>query len=271
MPPEKQEKEIEVKVPAVEEQKEVKVDLETNKEVKPDPAAEAAAKQQAADEKERKRQEYLSRKFEQGLKKLDEVLLKIEPRQPAKTEEPGDPIEEAAQKDWKLGVKMVAENLLTEREQKARQEAEQRARTEKLDRSRLKVLERYPTVEDDSTEEGQLYLEAMNEMAKEDPAIYRNEYGPILVMNRMEEKLQRMGKTPAAYRPQVEQEVASEVARRQRVGAGSLPVGRVSNENIVVLTVEEQQMCKENGLPYARYAEMKRMTGKDFREGVSVR
>lgn len=265
-------KEKEVKIPAAEEPKEVKVDLETNKEVKSDPAAEAAEKQRAADDKERKRQEFLSRKFEQGLKRLDEVLATIQPKVQPKVEPAEDPIEAAAQKDWKLGVGMVLEQELSKRDQKEKEATEQRAREAKLDRSRQRVLQRYPTIADDDSEEAKLYLQSMNEMAQEDPAIYKNEYGPVLVMNRMEEKLQAMGKVPAAFRPQVEQEVDHEVARRQRIGASSLPAGRQSgSENIVVLSAEDMQICKENAIPVEVYARMKNMSAQQRREGVPVK
>lgn len=272
MPPEK-EKEIEVKVPAVEEPKGVEVNLKP--EAKPDAATEAAARQKAADdaaEKERKRLEYLARKFEQGLKKLDEVAANLKPAAPAKPAEDVDPIEELAQKDWKLGVAEVTKRVLEEKERKDREEAERKSRETKLERARTTVLNRYPNIEDENTEEGRLYVQAMNSMATEDPRIYQNEYGPVLVMHRMEELMRAAGKVPPAYRPQVEQEVDSEVRRRERIGAGSLPAGRqTGSENIVVLTAEEKQICDENSIPYERYASFKRMSGKDFREGVSVK
>lgn len=271
MPPEK-EKELEVKVPAADEPKEVKVDLEKKAVVTPDPAADAVAKQKDADEKERKRQEYLSRKFEQGLKKLDEVLAKIEPKAPEKQEDSKDEIDQLAEKDWKLGVTKLTEKVIEQRESKLREEMEARSREQRLELSRQKVVQRYPNVEDPNAEEGRLYRESMNEMAAEDPSIYQNVYGPVLVMNRMEEKLQSMGKVPNVYRPQVEQEIASETARRQRIGAASLPASRPSgNENYVILSAEEQQICKENGIPFEVYARNKNLTAEQRREGVSVK
>lgn len=266
--------EKEVKVPSAEEPKEVAVDL-NKQEVKPDAAAEAAARQKAAEdaaEKDRKQLGYATRKLEAALKKIDELTTSLKPAPAAKpAEEVEDPIEAAANKNWQLGVGMLLDKKLTEREQKEKEASEERARVAKLDRARTTVLNRYPTIEDDSTEEGRLYIQAMNAMAAEDPRIYQNEYGPVLVMHRMEEMMQEAGKLPPAYRPQVEQEVNSEVKRRQRIGAGSLPAGRQNgSENIVVLTAEEQQICKENGITLERFAQMKRLTGREFRDGVTV-
>ena len=133
-----------------------------------------------------------------------------------------------------------------------------------LEKSRQKVRDRYPTVEDESSEEAHLMLEVINE----DQSLRSNIHGPEIAMYRMEEKMRQRGIQP----PYVKESVDKEIARQTRVKSASTLPSRSSNVDSgrLILTQDEKELCDRMKVPYARYAEMKKIEPSRFKEGVSV-
>ena len=179
-----------------------------------------------------------------------------------------DDIDRVAQSDWKAGVKKLVEPEIEARVQKAFQEREQKeveaqrryAVESELDKSKQKVIQKYPKIEEDGSEENTLYLEVINE----DSSLLRNTHGPEIAMYRMEEKMRQMGRVPPSVKPVVDKEVN----RLVRAGASSV-VGRTASPNgKITLTKEQKEFCDHHGLPYDRYA--KNLKAQDARGGIEA-
>ena len=212
--------------------------------------------------------EYQWRQFERSSREIQEVNRKVselldQVKQPEPTDEPMDEIDKVAQKDWKKGVSMVIEQALENREKRLREERSKQSRVELLETSKQRVLERYPSLADESSEESKHYMEVINE----DPSLLHDSRGPELAMYKMEEKLRSEGRV---LQPE-KQAVHNEVIRQTRVQATSVPKGRQpSSEGKIVLTASEKELCDQNGWPYDRYVAMREKTGQQLKEGVSV-
>ena len=218
---------------------------------------------------------YQTRKFEQAMEQINnlaqvvQTLRTSQPQvtqtQPVGTSQPPDELDLLAEKDWKQAVRVLGKQAARELFEEIRKEQtfvnEKLALENEVDTSRKRVLSRYPTIEDETTMEHQVYREVMNE----DPAILKNPRGPEIAMYRMEEKLREQGVTPLPYRDTVDKEVQ----RRTRVGSASLPVGRpATGEKKYVMTSDEKEFCDGQGIPYARYVELREKGDKAFKEGV---
>ena len=195
---------------------------------------------------------YQTRALEKALRELKETQVQIQTlRTPPPVPENGKELDEAdriAQTDWKKGVLHVVEkrlqDVVTEAFQKqyqAQAELQKRASLEgELDRSRQRVLEKYPEVEKEGTEENKLYLEAFNE----DQTLRGNIHGPELTMYRMEQKMVEKGLTPRTVQPAVNREAS----RLARAGASNV-IGRTAlTKGDSPLTPEQKAFIKQYNL-----------------------
>ena len=117
---------------------------------------------------------------------------------------------------------------------------------ERLEQSKARVLEKYPMIENDSSEESAMYRQIMNE----DQALLSNINGPEIVMYRMEDRMKEMGKTPASVRPLVDREVN----RLVRAGASSVIGRQASPSGKITLTKDQKEFCDHHNIPYEQYA-----------------
>src|SRR3990167_4752531 len=227
-----------------------------------------------------KRNEYLARQQERTNKQLQEAIGAIQSFLTAKNEQAEvptsqpqvqDDLEKIAEQDWKKAVKILGREAASEVLAEERQKWEELSRRERenhiLENSKKIVLERYPSLENESSEEAQVYLEVL----REDPSVLSNSHGPEIAMSRMEQKLAQMGKNAGQVRSVLDREVGRERERLIRAQATSGVSSRSSGgETKIVLSQDEKEFCDEKGLPYERYAEMKRRDKSAFKEGVSV-
>jgi hypothetical protein len=268
MDPEKEtveEKDVpEVEVDETQEpEKTVEVDLEEKKSETADLDAKLARLEERLSKSD-KRNEYLNRQLQ---KALNEVKQPQEVQQP---ELPADEIDQIAQQDWKKAVKLLgrqeAEAYWRELQtQQAKQQQEQ-SRVQQLETSKQKVRERYPDIEDESSDNAKLYMEVLNE----NPTLLQNTYGPELAMYKMEEKLRGMGRQPAPLRDEIREEADRETQRRMRIGVSGLPRSSQGKDKKVVLSQQEADMAKELGIPLAEVAKMSKRGERGFTEGVEV-
>lgn len=224
--------------------------------------------------KERKRSEFLNRKLEKTLSRLDSVLN--QPKEPEKPEpanvpeEKPDDLDRIAEQDWKKAVGILgrreAEKLLREQQEQQQAQLNYQNKIKELESSKKRVRERYPQIEDDSSAEYAMY----NSVLEEDPNLLSNLQGPEIAMYRMEEKMRQQGKKPAPFLNEFNTEVDQEVQRRMRVGAGSLPQGTARSGDTVQLTQSEINTAKQLGIPLSEYAKFYKMGSQSFKEGVSV-
>jgi len=267
--PPKGEKDPQVIVEKQEPQKTVEIPLDGSKEVrKPEPQDFSLSFE------ELKRMEsrigYQARQLEKRMKDM-EALANQSLKPQAQEQKPTDDLDEIANQDWKKAVKILgkeaAKEYFAELQQQNTVEATRRESELELEKSRKLVLSRYPNIENESTEEYKTYVEVVNE----DPQLLRNPRGPEIAMYRMEQKLMANGKVPAAVKNYVEPKIDEEVNRRARVGAVSAtPKAPVRNDNVIVLTQDEKEFCETRGIPFGKYAEMRKISKEGYREGVSV-
>lgn len=211
---------------------------------------------------------YQTRQLERAMKELAEVRQQMAKPQnlPRPEGVQPDEIDEIAQKDWKLGVKRVVEKdieakvqeLFQKREEAQAELNRRNAAESELDKSKKRVIERYPNIEDTSTEESKLYLEVINE----DNSLLRNIHGPEIAMYRMEERMKQRGIVPPSVRPVVDREAQ----RLARVGASSV-IGRTNGTKTFDLTMEQKEFCKHHNISQDVY---KKHLKNNFRDGVEV-
>lgn len=214
---------------------------------------------------------YQTRQLERAMRELGELKEKIasSPRPTVQEDKDLDEIDRIAQNDWKAGVKKVVEkdietkvNEILARQAQAQKEQSKRQTLEsELEKSRKKVLERYPSIEDEATEESTIFRQVINE----DPSLLQEIHGPETAMYRMEEKLREMGRTPVSFKPMMDKEVS----RLVRAGASSV-VGKSasSNGNKITLTKEQKSFCDHYKIPYEQYA--KNLKAQDSLGGIEV-
>lgn len=272
---EPKEPEVEVQPQIEEPKKEMVVDLSPKKE------EERKSINPEEIDKLHKRMEFQARQFEKSQRELRDAVQAIQslvssqqgrvPDPVQSKEQPSDELDRIAEQDWKKAVKILGREAALEIFQEALQQHEvqqqQISQQSILEQSKRKVLERYPMIEDETSDEARLFLEAI----EEDPNVKRDPYGPVVAMLRMEEKMAQMGRTPSSVKPQVEREVDRERQRLARVQATSSTQGRQpSQDGKVVLTDDEVELCRERGISIERFAEMKKRGQGAFKEGVSV-
>ena len=281
MPKDDLENDVEIELPAKEaEPKEVEVDLDSPKPDETKPVAKEPQKAEPSDElaKLHKRMEYQARQFERSTKQVQQLSEELKALREATTSRDQkrvisdndlDPeIQALAETNWQKAVdklaekkaEAVVERKLKEAELKSAEASKKQAEVSEWERSKVKVLDRYPSLNDEATEDSRLFREVYNE----DSTLYSNIHGPEIAMYRMEEKMRQSGRTPAPMKALVDRE-ATRVAR----ATGSSIVGRTpTNGNKIRLTSEQVNFCKEHGISQESYA--KSLAQLNAREGVEA-
>lgn len=245
----------------------VTVDLDKKPDQKPDVPKEAPKPNQDYS-KLNNTIAYQTRQLEKAMRELAEVRSQLNSRPQTAQPQSQDEIDQIAEKDWKLGVKKVVEKdieakvqEILEKRDAAIKEVQQRSASEaELEKSKQRVLQKYPTVEEQGSEEQRIYLQVINE----DQSLLRNIHGPEIAMYRMEERLRDMGRTPQSVKPIVDREVN----RLARAGASSV-VGRQASPNgKITLTKDQKEFCDHYSIPYDQYA--KNLKAQDARGGVEA-
>jgi len=216
---------------------------------------------------------YQTRQLERAMRELQQTKAEIQAlRERSETQvkapEVTDEIDEIAQRDWKQGVKKVVEKdieakvqeILTKRDKAQEEITRRRASESELEKSKQRVLQKYPDLDSDESEEASVYRQVLTE----DNSLLSNIHGPEIAMYRMEERLREMGRTPATVKPIVDREVQ----RLARAGASSVIGRQMSQNGKITLTKEQKEFCEHYNIPFAEYA--KNLKAQSVREGVEA-
>ena len=166
--------------------------------------------------------------------------------------------------NYQKGIDLMVEKKFQAREQAQREREQRQFQEMELTKSKQRVLDRYPTIEDESTDEAKLLIEVLNE----DRSLSSNIHGPEIAMYRMEEKMRGRGMQP----PYVKEVLNQEQQRQRRVSTVSTPVSRGTqgDSGRIVLTQDQKEICDRLKIPYGKYHEMLGKTSANFKEGVSA-
>ena len=200
---------------------------------------------------------YQTRKLEQAMRELQEMREQLSSRPKQTVQQQNtviDPIDEVAQRDWKQGVRQLVDPEIEakiqaafdKREQAQRELLRKQSLESELDKSKRRVLDKYPEIDDDSSEASSLYRQVINE----DQTILSNIHGPEIAMYRMEERMRQMGKTPSSAKPFVDREVS----RLARAGASNVSGRQASPNGKITLSKDQKEFCDHHSIPYEQYA-----------------
>lgn len=259
--------------------KEVEVDATTGQPVQapkaePSISAEEFRKLQA-------RYEYQARQFERSQREFQEQLAQIRsvphPQPVVQTEKPSDndvfglkkdELNQLGQTDWTKPVQMMIEKgsetkareivkeIFAEREKIEQERIKQQTTINILEREKQWVLERAPSLNDETSDDFKGFYTTYNKMIAEDTTLIQNPRAPRLVYYEWKASLNQ----ESAEKPDLEKE------RLKRVAGGISPQGRSSSPSKTIkLSQTELDMCKEKGLSPALYAQIKE---SNLKEGV---
>lgn len=184
--------------------------------------------------------------------------LKVE-KKPPEPEQTLDELDKLAQTDWKEAVRRLsaqeAKKLYSETQQKIQTEAQERERLQLLQENEQKVLNKYPELNEATSEHSQIWFDVLNK----NPRWRNSPDGPILVMREMEDVLRGKGYDIDG---RTTKEVKKEQERLIRASATSLETPRNAPSNKVVLTREQREFCDINGITYEEYARTLKKSGE---------
>lgn len=170
-----------------------------------------------------------------------------------------DELDKLAQKDWKGAVRKLArqeaEAIRKVDQQKIQADTLERERKQVLAESERKVLEKYPELNEPTSEHSQIWWEKLNQ----NPRWRTSPDGPILVMREMEDELRSRGYDIGQ---KVTKAVKQEQVRLANANATTLESTRSKSSNKVVLSKEQREFCEANGLSYEVYARSLRNSGE---------
>lgn len=219
--------------------------------------------------KMQRRMEYQTRQVEKLTRQIQELTQNVSRPGTVQTPKPdsqstdGDDLDQIAERDWKKAVRILAEKeaktKIEEYERNRTSELEKQKVTDELSKSKARVIERYPQLEDETSDEAQAYVQVLNE----NPLLLNNPYGPELAMYKMEERL----RTKPLKR---DTDIEKEINRRTRVGSAYVPPGARPATNQIVLTKSEQEYCVSHNIPFDQFAKMKSFDQARLKEGVEV-
>lgn len=223
--------------------------------------------------------EYQARQIERAQRDFDERVRQFNQQavKPAQAEKPverdGDFDEELhqiAQVNYQKAIRIQAQReaekiaeqkfkqLMEERDRQVKVQNEQMSIANALEQSKNKVLSKYPSLNDETSDEFRSYYQVYSEELSRDPYLVRNPRGPELVMREWEDR-KSSAKNPAA---DLERE------RLERIQATSSPQGRpATSKKTIKLTQDEIDMCNKRGISPQTYAQVKEM---NLKEGVSA-
>ena len=170
-----------------------------------------------------------------------------------------DELDKMAQTDWKGAVRKLArqeaEALRKIDQQKIQLDTAERERKQILVENERRVLERYPELNESTSEHSQIWWDKLNQ----NPRWRTSPDGPILVMREMEDELRNRGYDIGQ---KVTKAVSQERMRLANANATSLEPARTKSSNKIVLSKEQREFCETNGLSYEVYARTLRKTGE---------
>lgn len=225
------------------------------------------------------RMEYQSRQNERIQAQLNEALQRLnQPTQPARpAEKPESPddfdpeLDAIAKNNYQRYTKIQAQRVAEEVSEKKfksmmddynkqQQQVQQKQRTASdLEREKNWVVQRTPALADETSEEFRGYYTTYNRMLADNPSLVTNPLAPRLIWYEWQ----------ASNGEKVTAPAQTESARQARVAAAATPQGRSvsTQKKTYQLTPDEIQLCKDNKLSPARYAQMKEA---NFKEGVTA-
>ena len=135
---------------------------------------------------------YIGRKFTEVDQKISQLLKTSSSPRPVQTNpDSPDPDDVLLEKDWKAAVRkqarVEAEAILDERKRYAEQESAATESRSRLENAKKHVIDKYPDILKNDTELAQRYTAIINER----PEYLHNDFGPILAMRDMEDKLRQ--------------------------------------------------------------------------------
>lgn len=262
------------------EPKEIEIDAKTGEAVVP-----AAPVQPSVSQDEFKklnaRMEFQARQNERLTNQLRDAVNSLNQRPaPSPAEKSDDPadafdpeLDAIAKVDYQKALRMTArkeaeaiarkefKSLMDSREKEQRENNANQNKMMQLEREKNWVLERTPSLDDESSEEFKGYAQVRNKMLIEDPTLVSNPRAPRLIWYEWQEFLK-------PRETQQKTAESQEAERRQRVAGSGSPAGRsIQGSKTIKLTADELDLCKRKKISPAVYAQMK---DANFREGVSA-
>ena len=187
---------------------------------------------------------------------------------PAPTGFPSNDAEwdDLAEKDWKKAVDLRssqnAHNII--RQQQVAHKA-----TSTLEEAKQKVLALHPEINDNNSEKARIFTQVLNE----NPDYLTHPKGPIYAMKDMEDYMEStLGYKRKDIRTAEQEGAKREASRQNRIilnkggGRANGPTG-----NKIVLSKDEMEFCKFQGIDPKEYARNKQKLSKSgSKEGVSI-
>lgn len=178
---------------------------------------------------------------------INERLEKLAPK-PIST---GDPdLDAIAEKDWKQAVKILAKEVLEERETNRTVETEKQAIARILEESKAKVMERHKELSDPESEKAKLFIKVL----EENPDFKTNPRGPLLAAYEMENRLKSSDTIESRETKMPNQ------AKETRARATSIPAGTSAGaKSTPTLSKADIDFCRLNGINPENYKKYKGM------------
>lgn len=177
-------------------------------------------------------------------RKLEEINSKLERLIPKQVEPKPDDLDELVQKDWKMGVRKVAESLLEERMAKSNAETSEQQEGRIRQESIKRAMDRHKELSDPSSEKAREFQKVL----EENPDFVSNPRGPLLTMYEMENRLNSRGNV----------EVGDTKVKEARSRAASVPHGTSpSGKSNYSLSKQDMDFCRLNGINPENYKRLK--------------
>lgn len=249
--------------------------VEITKSAEPSISPDELKKMQARIEYQARQLERQQREFEERVRqsnqKFSQPAQQIAEKPIERDSEFDEELHQIAQVNYQKAIRIQAQReaekiaekkfkqLLEERDRQTQAQNEQIHRTRSLEQSKARVLEEYPSLNDETSDEFKTYYQVYNEELARDPYLAQNPNAPELIMFKMERRLKAKPANPAL---QAEQE------RLLRVQSVSSPQGRpVHSQKTIQLTQKEIDFCTSKGISPQTFAQMK---DANLKEGVSA-
>ena len=174
-------------------------------------------------------------------RKIQEVLDRLEKMAPKEPEAKPDDLDELVQKDWKAGVRKVAEQVLSDRQQAVNVETESQRVAKLLEDAKNKVMAKHPELSDPESPKAKEFLKVLDE----NPDFRTNARGPLLAAYEMENRLKEHGTLESKERP---------VDKQTRARAASVPAGTSpASKGNYSLSKQDMDFCRLNNINPENY------------------
>ena len=169
--------------------------------------------------------------------------------------------------DWKTAVAKIAQaqaqTLYQQQVAVEQQQRELRIQQENLEKAKVTAIQTHPELDPETGDPDHPFSVAFEQELNADPRLLRSEYGPLIAMQRAEE---RVNPTAAELRALP---ANAEVVRRTRVNASSIPASRSGvDSNKVIVSREQKEFIDFHGVDPATYATVQKSLENG--EGVTV-